>query len=201
MSWILQVYQYFYSIELERIDTGEKCLGNQKDPWAVGCAYGVTIGKMGAGFDKAAKTGDWMQDPCVRNCGVWRRVRRLRIGRYIGRTKFEINTPTAIVAVRGTTFTIEVADDGTTLVAVLEGEVEVAGKTNLPNTIVRAEQQTTIAPLKQTSEPCEADRKLLAELDMWRENIAKEMDNLEELELPKNAVVELPKGKLNYASL
>lgn len=39
------------------------------------------------------------------------------------KSKFEIHTPTCSTGVRGTTFTIDIGGDGTSIVAVLEGEV------------------------------------------------------------------------------
>ncbi len=115
MSGIIEFFTYAYLRELDGIDTGEKCLGpgtwhgTKGGIWEVGCDYGVTLGKSGAGFVKAAKTGDWRQDPCVFYCGIWKRTRRL-IGKFKVRGKFDYHIPTAIVAVRGTTFTIDVAD-------------------------------------------------------------------------------------------
>jgi hypothetical protein len=49
------------------------------------------------------------------------RVRRL----LSGQSKFEIRTPTATAGVRGTIFTVKVAPDGQTQIAVLEGKVQV----------------------------------------------------------------------------
>lgn len=198
MSGILEFFKYVYVTELAGIDTGEKCLGDQKNPWAVGCVYGVTIGKSGAGWEKAVKTGDWRQDPCVVHCGIWRRVKRL-IGLFKVKGKFEINTPTNIVAVRGTVFTIDVADNGTALIAVLEGEVEIVDKNNLQSIIINEGQQITAASQKPFTELQKADKNLLDELIKWRQNIINEK-NIEELEMPEGAVIELPKGRLNYAS-
>jgi hypothetical protein len=199
MSGILEFFRYVYVTELEGIDTGEKCLGDHKNPWAVGCAYGVTIGRAGAGWEKAIRTGDWHQDPCIAHCGIWRRVKRL-IGRFKVKGKFDYNIPTCIVAVRGTVFTIDVAVDGAALVAVLEGEVEVVDKTDLHSIIVKERQQITAPPKKPVTEPCPAFRDLLAELKEWRENTINKED-VEELEIPENIVIELPRGRFNYASL
>ena len=59
---------------------------------------------------------------------VWVRV----IGALTGTSKFEIATPTATAAVRGTVFSVEVEPDGLTKVAVLDGEVELhSGETQL----------------------------------------------------------------------
>lgn len=198
MSGILEFFNYVYVTELAGIDTGEKCLGDQKNLWAVGCSYGVTIGKSGAGFSKAIKTGDWRQDPCVVHCGIWKRVKRL-VGRFKVKRKFEYYTPDWIVAVRGTAFTIDVADSGTALIAVFEGEMEVVDKNNLQSIIINEGQQITVVPQKPFTNPQKADKNLLDELVKWRQNIIIEK-NIEELAMPEGTVIELPKGRLNYAS-
>lgn len=199
MGGIIEFFKYVYVTELAGIDTGEKCLGDHKNPWAVGCAYGVTIGSSGAGWEKAIKTGNWRQDPCVIHCGIWHRVKRL-IGKFKLKTKFDIHTPTEIVGIRGTAFTINVVDDGTTFVSVLEGEVEVVDKFYLNSIIINEGQQITVTPQKPLAELCEADKDMLAEITKWKENIIDE-ESIEELEIPENTVIEFPKGRLNYASL
>lgn len=198
MSGIIEFFKYVYVTELAGIDTGEKCLGDQKNPWAVGCAYGVTLGKSAAGFLKAIKMSDCRQDPCVIHCGIWRRVKRL-IGRFKVKGKHDYHTPIAICGFRGTTFTIDAADDGTTMVVVSEGEVEVIDKTDLHSIIVKEAQQITAIPGKVGTEPCAANRDILAELKRWKENFINE-ENIDELRMPENAIIELPRGRLNYAS-
>jgi hypothetical protein len=198
LDGILEFFGFVYITELVGIDTGEKCLGDHKNPWAVGCAYGVTIGKSGAGWEKAIKTGDWKQDPCVIHCGIWQRVRRL-IGRFKVRSKFDFHIPTCILGVRGTTFTTEITDDGATLIVVLEGEVEVMDKTYLQSITIHEGQMITVTPQKPLTEPCLAGKELLGELKNWKENIINKED-IEELKMPESAVIELPKGRLNYVS-
>mgnify|MGYP005859815837 CR=1 FL=1 len=197
MSGILEFFNYGYVTELAGIDTGEKCLGDQKNPWAVGCAYGVTLGKSGAGWEKAIRTGNWRQDPCVMHCGIWHKVKRV-IGRFRIKGKFDYNIP-PIGSIRGTAFTVDVADTGTTLVVVLEGEVEVVDKTDLQGKIVREGQQITAIPQKPLAEPCLASKELLGELKKWKANIINE-ESIEELNMPENTVIELPKGRLNFTS-
>lgn len=59
---------------------------------------------------------------------VWVRV----VEKLSAESKFEIRTPTATAGVRGTTFAVQVAPDGSTKVLVYEGEVQVrAGTTSL----------------------------------------------------------------------
>ena len=58
-------------------------------------------------------------------------------------SRFSITTPTAVVGIRGTELGVAVADDGTTLVAVEEGSVEVASPDG-PRTTLAAGEQTEI---------------------------------------------------------
>ena len=199
MSGIVEFLSYVYVKELAGIDTGEKCMGDHKNPWAVGCTYGVTVGKAGAGWERAIKTGDWRQDPCIAKCGIWHRVKRL-IGRFKAKSKFDYNLPACITSVRGTTFTIDVANDGTTLIVVSQGEVEVVDRTYLQSAIVPGGYQITVHPQQPITKPYEADKNLLDKLTKWRENIIHE-EVIEELEAPEGTVIELPKGQLNYTSL
>ncbi len=54
---------------------------------------------------------------------IWVRIRKA----LTGKSKFEVETPTAVAAVRGTTFSVTVERDGTSQVTVWKGAVEVAG--------------------------------------------------------------------------
>lgn len=205
MSGIIEFFKYAYVIELAGIDGGEKCLGpgtwhgTKGGIWDVGCDYGVTLGKSASGFSKAAKTGVWREDPCVVFCGIWKRVKRI-IGKFKVKGKHDYHTPTAILGVRGTTFTIDVGDDGTAMLAVLEGEVEIVSKTNRQyDIIVGKGLQTVIAPQKPPVAPYIADKNILEELAKWKESLINE-ENIEELELHENTHIELSKGRLNYTS-
>lgn len=181
MSLIGELFNHGFVIELAGIDTGEKCL-KCKAPFK---SLATLNGKINFG------------DSCVTKCGVWHRVKRL-IGKFKVKGKFDINTPTCVTGPRGTSFTIEVVNDGTTLVAVSEGEVEVVDKTYLRSTAVCAGQQITITPKKLPAEPQNANKELLDELAKWRKNIT---DDVDELEIPENTVIEIPEGKINCASL
>lgn len=108
MSGIVEFFKCVYVRELAGIDTGEKCLGDHKNPWAVGCAYGVTLGQSVAGFLKAAKTGDCQKDPCVAFCGIWQKVKKIigelsneprpPLGKFKVKGKFEYHTSTCVPA-------------------------------------------------------------------------------------------------------
>ena len=54
---------------------------------------------------------------------IWIRLRKA----LTGRSKFEVETPTVVAAVRGTVFGVTVAEDGTSTVEVYDGHVAVAG--------------------------------------------------------------------------
>ncbi|UUX50564.1 FecR family protein [Nisaea acidiphila] len=56
-----------------------------------------------------------------------------------------IGTPTAVIGIRGTDFVIEVADDGTTTVAVYEGEVVITPRTGGDSETVAAGQNARVA--------------------------------------------------------
>ena len=66
----LKTLDFIWTLELCGIDTGEKCMGDHKNPWAVGCVYGVTLGQMAGGFSRAVAAGDWSLDPCAVFCGI-----------------------------------------------------------------------------------------------------------------------------------
>ena len=59
-------------------------------------------------------------------------------------SRFEIETPTAVTAVRGTEYTIAVEADGTTIVVVIEGRVAVTAQGI--TIVVHAGQETTVQP-------------------------------------------------------
>lgn len=205
MSGIVEFFNYVYVIVLTGIDIGEKCLGpgtwhgTKGGIWNVGCEYGVTIGKGGAGWEKAIKTGDWRRDPCIMHCGIWKRIRRMT-GKFRVPQKFEIKTPTTAVGVRGTAFRIDVADDGTTLVVVSTGEVEVVDKSYLRSIVVHEGQQITVSPQEPLPQIQKGEKNQLDELIKWNQNVINEK-NIEQLEIPEGTIIELPKGRLNYASL
>jgi len=55
---------------------------------------------------------------------IWIRLRQA----LMGKSKFEVETPTAVAAVRGTVFQVTVAGDGSSTVSVWDGMVAVSGK-------------------------------------------------------------------------
>ncbi len=83
---------------------------------------------------------------------IWVRV----LKRLTRRSKFEILTPTATAAVRGTIFSVTVSRDGTTEVSVLKGQVDVQnGGRNIPvreSQIAAVGEQTVPAVLEQGAE-------------------------------------------------
>ena len=194
MSGILEFSDYEYIAELAGIDYGEKCL-KCKEPFAP-LTRDVKIRD-----DKWITTINF-SDPCVVKCGIWRRVKRLGSGIYKIKGEFYyfyFKTITAVHGIRGTTFAIDVADDGTTLVVVSEGEVEVVGRADAKRVIVHEGQQMVAFPQKPLGEPEQAEGKLLDELIEWKENAAVR-EGAKELEIPEGTVIELNKGRLNYTS-
>lgn len=82
---------------------------------------------------------------------VWIRV----IKSLSQKSKFEVETPTATAAVRGTVFSVRVGEDGLTHVSVLEGAVEVDGSSEVtkvePNSIATVGgATTTVSPFDAT---------------------------------------------------
>ncbi len=69
------------------------------------------------------------------------------------KTKFEIHTPTCVTSGRGTEYLLDVADDGTTTLIVLDGEVEISDLENKKTVIVKKNQKSIVKPGKLPSEP------------------------------------------------
>lgn len=92
---------------------------------------------------------------------IWLRLRQT----LTGKSKFEVETPTVVAAVRGTMFSVAVAGDGTSNIEVLEGEVTVAGRDGAATTLT-AGSHTAIGPGQQALEthPLTAQ-----ELQEWQE--------------------------------
>jgi ferric-dicitrate binding protein FerR (iron transport regulator) len=65
-------------------------------------------------------------------------------------SRFEIETPTAVMAVRGTEFTLDVEPDGTTNIVVIEGTVDVMAQ---EVTVAVQAGQATVTQPKQTPAP------------------------------------------------
>lgn len=69
------------------------------------------------------------------------------------KTKFEVNSPTCILAVRGTEYAFNVEDDGTTTLIVLDGEVEFSDKEKKKTVLVKKNQHSVVKPGELPSEP------------------------------------------------
>lgn len=82
---------------------------------------------------------------------IWVRLRQA----LTGRSKFEVETPTIVAAVRGTIFSVEVAEDGSSRVEVYEGTVAVSAEGGAAATLTSGSQvglqpgqeETEIRPL------------------------------------------------------
>lgn len=77
------------------------------------------------------------------------------------KTKFEVKTPTSGFSVRGTEYTVEVEDDGTTTLTVLDGEVEFSDKEMKKTVIVKRNQKSACKPVGLPSDPVEIKPKLI----------------------------------------
>lgn len=74
---------------------------------------------------------------------IWTRVSKF----LNSNSEFKVETPTAQAAVRGTRFSVKVAQNGATYVSVYEGQVDVLVKSlSLPPIPVRAGQEITVEP-------------------------------------------------------
>ncbi len=67
---------------------------------------------------------------------IWVRFHRA----LTGRSKFEVETPTVVAAVRGTAFSVAVEPDGATEVQVFEGQVSLAGRGGTGTTLTTGSQ-------------------------------------------------------------
>ncbi|MGQ9604523.1 MAG: FecR domain-containing protein [bacterium] len=67
--------------------------------------------------------------------------------------KFKVNSPTTILAVRGTEYAFNVEDNSTTTLIVLDGEVEFSDKQNRKGVLVKKNQQSVVKPGELPSEP------------------------------------------------
>ena len=82
---------------------------------------------------------------------IWVRLRKV----LRARSKFEVETPTVVAAVRGTTFGVTVEADGTTHIEVYEGQVEALGAGGVAasltsgsaTSVARRQRATSIRPL------------------------------------------------------
>ena len=70
-----------------------------------------------------------------------------------GRQSREIETPSAVVAIRGTTIEMDVANDATTTVRVVEGKVSVKSRDTGGEVIVQSNQQTIVQKGKKPTPP------------------------------------------------
>ncbi|GAB4237641.1 MAG: hypothetical protein OHK0028_14960 [Deltaproteobacteria bacterium] len=71
----------------------------------------------------------------------WEKYLKLAAMRFSKR--FELKTPTAVCGVRGTRFAVDVGEDGTTCLAVLEGSVEISCGAGAEKKVVEAGKRVT----------------------------------------------------------
>jgi len=78
--------------------------------------------------------------------------------------KFKVRTPSAVTSVRGTEFTVEVAEDNATTVTVFEGMVDVQDRTSGSNVTIATNQTLTVHPVPGGLTPQEMSA-LITEVD------------------------------------
>lgn len=69
------------------------------------------------------------------------------------KTKFEVHSPTSVTSIRGTEFMLNVSNNITTTVIVLDGEVEFLSKDSQKTVKVRKNQQSVLRPQQHPSDP------------------------------------------------
>jgi hypothetical protein len=99
---------------------------------------------------------------------IWGRIREeaWRTWCQIRGKPWRIETPTVAVAVRGTEFTLEAAEDNTTTLTVLEGTVEFSDLAMTGSVLVGGYQSSVMSPGGTPSSPTSIDP---AEIDRWWE--------------------------------
>lgn len=90
---------------------------------------------------------------------------------------FAVETPTTIVGVRGTLFSVGVEDSGETVVSVKEGVVEVQGLVEM--VLVEADQQTFVQQGEEPAQPVEFSE---TEAQTWEEEGLPWGEEIQELE-------------------
>ena len=103
---------------------------------------------------------------------------RVLVGRMMafitGAKRLEVRTPGAVAAVEGTTFQIDVADDGTSVLTVVEGKVQFSNE--LGSVTVGDSQQSTAQVGQAPSRPIVVDP---SSLTAWEANLQTMMISLE----------------------
>lgn len=104
-------------------------------------------------------------DPCLELKTFWGRI----WARIFKPECFRVYTPNAIMAVRGTEFEVDVAEDGTTTVIVLDGVVDVCDLAGTKTVLVGQNQTTTVEPNGVPSDPQPIDPN---QIDRWWDCVA-----------------------------
>ncbi|MDX8396980.1 MAG: FecR family protein [Mariprofundaceae bacterium] len=89
---------------------------------------------------------------------------RATVAKFAGDSVFKVETPTAVVTVRGTDFIVTVGPDGLTTVTVISGIVTVEGANGVSVTVA-AGQQTTVAKGKAPTLPVTISPAMMAVLE------------------------------------
>ena len=101
----------------------------------------------------------------LNNGQIWNDIGRLRSKR----SKFYVETPQAVTGVRGTVFTVQVAPDNTTKVAVVKGSVDVRTRGMMVTPVrLRENDMTEVAENQPPAEPTAISEEYLEQWNQYK---------------------------------
>ena len=101
----------------------------------------------------------------LNNGQIWNDIGRLRSKR----SKFYVETPQAVTGVRGTVFTVQVAPDNTTKVAVVKGNVDVRTRGMMVTPVrLRENNMTEVAENQPPAEPTAISEEYLEQWNQYK---------------------------------
>lgn len=107
-------------------------------------------GKIHTSVDKGEVFGQWLEQKAAEAADDPDKFLSEQFGKIKAdikkyRKKFEVHTPAAICAVRGTTFSMSADEDGTTTIELIEGEVEIKNVKTSTLVLLREGEKMTLA--------------------------------------------------------
>ena len=131
---------------------------------------------------------------------VWLGKIRAKVQKLKAKQKFEIKTPVAIVAVRGTDFAIEVAQDGFSHLEVYEGVVSAKEETTGGEVLVNPGEFTTVQKGEAPAEPKALEgEKVKSETEEKKEDFKSEAQREIFMEISRDAVKERAADEIKLA--
>jgi hypothetical protein len=115
---------------------------------------------LSSSTDKAAKA----ENPLG---GVWVNMEKIAKGK-----SFELSSPTAVAAIRGTVFHMETGQDSSTSVSVFEGKVDVGPSGDLKKKLRNVEKETEPGDVTEVPPPEEIPGPFEVPLEQWRSIVA-----------------------------